>query len=287
MWFNKSWVLGDNREKVTIIENMNINSNLKVRFNMKKKELIIISILTILLAFMDISGLPSALFIDIEILDITPFYFTLMFNFILIGIIAFLTLKYLCPNWNIGLNKNNIKEGLKKYGIVGIIVGIITGIAFYIGLKPFNYNPTIWKVLIEGIIYYIGVAIVEELYVRGLLLNLIEKLCYKKKNNTMIAIILSSVIFGLGHIIGVLGQPILIIITKVIWTIAMGMYFGTIYKKTNNLWLPIILHFIINVCALPYCFTTIITYPNISLYIILPTYLLLGIYSVFIMKSER
>lgn len=254
---------------------------------MKKKELIIISILTILLAFMDISGLPSALFIDIEILDITPFYFTLMFNFILIGIIAFLTLKYLCPNWNIELNKNNIKEGLKKYGIVGIIVGIITGIAFYIGLKPFNYNPTIWKVLIEGIIYYIGVAIVEELYVRGLLLNLIEKLCYKKKNNTMIAIILSSVIFGLGHIIGVLGQPILIIITKVIWTIAMGMYFGTIYKKTNNLWLPIILHFIINVCALPYCFTTIITYPNISLYIILPTYLLLGIYSVFIMKSER
>lgn len=254
---------------------------------MKKKELIIISILTILLAFMDISGLPSALFIDIEILDITPFYFTLMFNFILIGIIAFLTLKYLCPNWNIGLNKNNIKEGLKKYGIVGIIVGIITGIAFYIGLKPFNYNPTIWKVLIEGIIYYIGVAIVEELYVRGLLLNLIEKLCYKKKNNTMIAIILSSVIFGLGHIIGVLGQPILIIITKVIWTIAMGMYFGTIYKKTNNLWLPIILHFIINVCALPYCFTTITTYPNISLYIILPTYLLLGIYSVFIMKSER
>ena len=46
----------------------------------------------------------------------------------------------------------------------------------------------------------------------------------------------------------------------------MGIYFGTIYKKTNNLWLPIILHFIINVCALPYCFTTITTYPNIGLY---------------------
>ncbi len=254
---------------------------------MKKKELIIIGILTILLAFMDISGLPSALFINIEILDITPFYFTLMFNFVLIGIITFFTLKYLCPSWKLGLNTKDLKVGLKKYGIVGSAVGIISGIAFYIGLKPFNYNPTIWKVLIEGIIYYIGVAIVEELYVRGLLLNFIEKLCHKKNNNTMIAIILSSVIFGLGHIIGVLGQPILIIITKVVWTIAMGIYFGAIYKKTNNLWLPIILHFIINVCALPYCFTTITTYPNVSLYIILPTYLLLGIYSVFIMKSER
>ena len=64
------------------------------------------------------------------------------------------------------------------------------------------------KVLIEGIIYYIGVAIVEELYVRGLLLNLIEKLCHNKRNKEIIAIILSSIIFGLGHIFGVLGQSV-------------------------------------------------------------------------------
>lgn len=254
---------------------------------MKKKELIIIGMLTILLAFMDISGLPSALFINVEILDITPFYFTLMFNFVIIGIISFLTLKYLCPNWKLGLNKKGLVNGLKKYGIIGVFVGVVSGIAFYIGLRPFNYSPTIWKVLVEGIIYYIGVAIVEELYVRGLLLNLIEKICYKKRNNTIIAIISSSVIFGLGHIFGVLGQPILIIITKVVWTIAMGLYFGAIYKKTNNLWLPIILHFIINICALPYCFTTITIYPNISLYIILPTYILLGIYSLYIIKRKK
>lgn len=254
---------------------------------MKKKELLIIATLTILLAFMELTGLPSSLFINIEVLDITPFYWTLMFNFIIISIIAFFTLKYLCPNWKLGLNKKELKNGLKKYGILGIFVGIISGIAFYIGLKPFNYSPTVWKVLIEGIIYYIGVAIVEELYVRGLLLNLIEKICYKKKNNTIIAIILSSIIFGLGHIFGVLGQSIFIIITKVIWTIAMGIYFGTIYKKTNNLWLPIIVHFIIDICALPYCFTTMQGYPNISLYMILPTYILLGIYSLYIMKRER
>lgn len=252
---------------------------------MNKKDLIIVSILTLLIAFMDISGLPSTLFINIDILDITPLYFSLMFNFIIIGIIAFLVLKYLCPNWKLGLNKKGIIIGLKKYGIIGIIVGIITGIAFYVGLRPFNYSPTIWKILIEGIIYYIGVALVEELYVRGLLLNLIEKICYKKRNNTVIAITISSVIFGLGHIFGTLGQPILIVITKVVWTIAMGLYFGAIYKKADNLWLPIILHFIINICALPYCFTTLTTYPNMSLYIILPTYIALGIYSFYIMRK--
>lgn len=253
---------------------------------MKKKELIIIGILTILLAFMEITGLPSLLFINIKVLDITPFYWTLMLNFIIIGIIAFLILKYLCPNWRLGLNVNGIKLGLKEYGSVGFIAGIISGIAFYIGLQPLNYNPTIWKVLIEGVIYYIGVSLVEELYVRGLLLNLIEKIFAKSNCKTLIAIITSSVIFGLGHIFGVLDQPILVIITKVIWTIAMGIYFGTIYKKTNNLWVPIVLHFIIDVCALPYCFTTTQGYSNISLYIILPTYIVLGIYSLYIMKRE-
>ena len=253
---------------------------------MNKKELIIISVLTILLAFMDISGLPSALFVNINILDINPIYFTLMINFIFIGLISFFTLKYLCPSWKLGFNKNGIVSGLKKYGLIGIVVGIVSGIAFFIGLT-LDASPSIWKVLIEGIIYYIGVAIVEELYVRGLLLNLIEKISYKSKNSTLIAIIVSSVIFGLGHIFGVLGEPILVIVTKVIWTIAMGMYFGAIYKKTNNLWIPIILHFIINVCALPYCFTTNTSYPMISLYIILPTYLLLGIYSMYIMKMNK
>ena len=252
---------------------------------MKKKELIIIGFLTVLLAFIELSGLPSALFVNINFLDITPYYFTLMFNFLIIGLISFLTLKFLCPNWKLGLKKDGLKEGLKRYGIPGIAAGIISCVAFYIGLTPFDYNPTILKVLIEGIIYYIGVAIVEELYVRGLLLNLIEKLCHNKRNKEIIAIILSSIIFGLGHIFGVLGQSVFIIITRIISTISMGIYFGTIYKKTKNLWLPIIIHFIINVCALPNCFSSISTYPNVSSYIILPAYLLLLIYSLYIMKK--
>ncbi len=254
---------------------------------MKKKELIVIGVLTVLLAFMDISGLPCSLFMNIKVLDINPIYWSLMFNFIIIGIIAWLSLKYLCPSWRLGLNKHGLLTGLKKYGIAGIAVGIVSGIAFYIGLRPFDYKPTIWKILVEGIIYYFGVAFVEELYVRGLLLNLVEKLLTKNKNKAIIAVILSSVIFGLGHIFGTLGQPLLVIIAKVIWTISMGMYFGTIYKKTDNLWLPIILHFIIDICALPYCFTTMQGYSDVSLYIILPAYIILGIYSLHIMKKVK
>lgn len=254
---------------------------------MKKKELIAASVLTALLAFMDISGLPCSLFLNIQVLDITPVYWTLMLNFVIIGIIAFFTLKYLCPGWELGLHRKGIAAGLREYGIIGAAVGIISGIAFFIGLQPFDYKPSFWKVLIEGIIYYFGVAFIEELYVRGLLLNCIEKLLIHHKNRTMIAVIFSSAIFGLGHIWGVLGQPLLVIIAKIVWTVAMGFYFGTVYKKTNNLWVPIILHFIIDICALPYCFSTVQGYSNVSLYIIVPTYIILGGYSLRLQAGKQ
>ena len=253
---------------------------------MNKKELIYIAVLTLVIAFMDITGIPSVFFINIQVADIEPFYFTLMINFLIIGIIAFLFLKILCPNWKLGFTKTGLIDGFKKYGIVGIAVAVMGFIAFYVGLLPFDRQPSTAKVLVEGVIYYVGVAIVEELYVRGLLLNLIEKMLAKNKANTLISVILSSVIFGVGHIFGTLNQPVLVIVGKVVWTVGMGMFFGMVYKKTDNLWLPIIIHFLINACALPYCFSNISGYTNLTLYIIIPVYIILGIYSFVELKKK-
>lgn len=176
-------------------------------------------------------------------------------------------------------------DGFKKYGIIGALVAIAGFIAFYVGLSPFDCQPSIQKVFIEGVVYYIGVAIIEELYVRELLLNLMEKMLAKSKNSTLIAVVLSAVIFGVGHIFGVLNQSLLVIVSKVVWTIGMGIFFGMVYKKTNNLWLPIMLHFFINVCALPYCFSSINGYADLTLYIVVPVYIILGIYSFIELKK--
>lgn len=254
---------------------------------MKKRELIYIAILTAVIAFMDITGIPSAFFVNIKIADIEPIYFTLMVNFLIIGAVSFLFLKVLCPEWKIGFRKKGLISGCKKYGIIGALAAVMSFIAFYAGLYTFDYQPSIGKVLIEGVVYYIGVAIIEELYVRGLLLNLIEKLFAKSKNSTMIAVLSSSVIFGVGHIFGTIGQPPLVIVSKVIWTIGMGMFFGTVYKKTDNLWLPIVMHFLINVCALPYCFSSVSGYADLTLYIIIPVYIILEIYSFTELKKTR
>lgn len=251
-----------------------------------KKEIIAAGILTVIMAFMDISGLPSALFINIQLADITPFYFTLMINFLFTGLVCYLGHRLFCPNWKLGLKWSGVWEGLKKYGLAGILALVCSFLAFYIGLQPFDNEPTIWKVLIEGFIYYIGVGIIEELYVRGFLMNLIEKLFHGKKNAVLWAVVLSSVIFGVGHIFGALGSPLLVIVCKVVWTVGLGIYFGAVYKKTNCLWVAIILHTVMDFCGVPFCFSTSSAYPEISLYIILPVYLLLGGYGIYILRKE-
>lgn len=252
---------------------------------MKKRELIYIAILTALIAFMDISGIPGTLFFHIQIADIEPVYFSLMMNFLMIGVIAFLYLKLLCPDWKLGLGKDGLAYGLKKYGVIGISVALAGFAAFFIGSLPFDGHPSAAKVIVEGVVYYIGVAMVEELYVRGLLLGLIEKMCAERKNSIQIAVVSSAVIFGMGHIFGSLGQPLLVIVSKVVWTVGMGIFFGMVYKKTENLWVPILFHFLVNVCALPYQFSGINGYADITLYIIVPVYIALGVYSIFALQK--
>ena len=256
------------------------------KFTKANKELIYIAILTLIIAFMDISGIPSALFVNTQIADIEPFYFTLMLNSLIIGMIAYPYLKILCPDWKLGLGKTGFVVGFKKYGVIGILIAIVGFVAFYVGLMPFDRQPSVAKVLVEGIIYYVGVALIEELYVRGLLLNLIEKIFSMSKYKTVIAVVLSSLIFGFGHIFGTLGQPLPVIVSKVVWTIGMGIFLGMVYKKTKNLWLPVLFHFLINVCALPYCFSSINGYADMTLYIIVPAYVILGIYSLIELKKE-
>ena len=79
---------------------------------------------------------------------------------------------------------------------------------------------------------------------------------------------------------------LLAIVSKVVWTVGMGIFFGMVYKKTRNLWVPVIFHFLVNVCALPYQFSNIEGYADVTLYIIVLVYIALGIYSIHALKKS-
>lgn len=252
----------------------------KARAWCAKHIIIIPLIVTLLIAFMDVSGLPIAPFIQIEAYDVNPAYFSLIANQIFAIAFCLALMKLLYPAWPFNLRRQGFGNGIKKYGIICIVSTIILFIAFYLGLTPFDHSPTMLRVLIESILYNVSLAIIEELYVRGLLLNTFRSVFAKRRRGVLWAVVLSSAIFGLGHIPGALGQPLPVIIGQVIWTFGLGIFLGAVYVKTANLWCVILFHYIFNLAGLLYCFSTQTSYPTVSLAIIIPLFLLLGVYGI-------
>lgn len=253
---------------------------------MTKKESISLVALTIVMTFMEMSALPAGLFVKIVFADINPVYFALMVNFLIAFLLCFVAKQTILKNWNFGLNGKGVKEGLRRYGIPALFATVIVSGAFCVGLVPFDNSPTVYRVIMEGIVYYMGVAVMEELYLRGLLQNIVNKWFAGKKHAVLYAILITSILFGVGHIFGAIGQPVMTIAFKVIWATGLGVFFGAVYVKTENLWVPIILHFLIDLCGIPVCFSQSTGYPVIALYASLICFSLLGVYGFYIINWD-
>lgn len=63
---------------------------------------------------------------------------------------------------------------------------------------------------------YVGVALVEEVYLRGLLQNLLEDCFENSQNAVLYAILITSFLFGFGHVFGALGQRLGTVICKTV-----------------------------------------------------------------------
>jgi len=252
-----------------------------------KKSLTTALVLTVIMAFMELTGLPAALLPDINIADINPIYFTLMTNFLFAFFLCWLWRNFVNSSWHFGLELNGICGGLKKYGLPAAAATAAVTVTLITELWPLNNTPSALRVIIEGIVYYIGVGIIEELYLRGLLQNIIEKLLKSNRNAALYAVLCTSVLFGAGHAFGAMHLPVRIIMCKILWAAALGVYFGAVYCKTRNLWVPIILHTFIDFCGIPFCFTLESEYPPLAFIASLIVYLMLGIYGIVILKKNR
>jgi membrane protease YdiL (CAAX protease family) len=78
-----------------------------------------------------------------------------------------------------------------------------------------------------------------------------------------------------------------VIIAKIIWATALGVYFGSAYVHTRNLWVPIILHALLNFAGVAFCFTQVVTYPMIGVIICLITYLLLAAFGLYTLTKAK
>ena len=116
---------------------------------------------------------------------------------------------------------------------------IIASINLWFGVA-LNFSP------IETFFYIISmlfVGFLEELIFRGLLFKAMLK------DGTKSASLISSVTFGLGHIINLIngsGMPLFSNLLQVTYAIAIGFLFTILFYKTKTLWPCIITHSIVN-----------------------------------------
>ena len=124
----------------------------------------------------------------------------------------------------------------KKY-LYFIHLFLIISVNLWNGINVVNTPSEI----IFYIISMIGVGFLEEIIFRGFLFKMMEK------DNVRTAIIVSSVTFGIGHIINLLnGAEMLPTLMQIMYATAGGYLFVTIFFKSKSLWLCIITHILVN-----------------------------------------
>ena len=91
----------------------------------------------------------------------------------------------------------------------------------------------------------IGVGFLEEIIFRGFLLKMMEK------DNVNTAIIVTSITFGIGHIVNLFnGADVIPTLMQICYSISIGFLFVTIFQKSKSLWPCIIAHIAINCLAI-------------------------------------
>ncbi len=114
----------------------------------------------------------------------------------------------------------------------------------------FNKRASLNGGFYQVILFFIesfSVGLLEELLFRGIVIALLGQLLKEGKNKVIYLLILSSVIFSLFHLANLIdGAVVGDVLLQLGYTFLLGLLWGLIYIKTNNLWLVIILHSLYN-----------------------------------------
>jgi CAAX amino terminal protease family. len=63
----------------------------------------------------------------------------------------------------------------------------------------------------------------------------------------ILACVISSMIFGFLHIVNIFaGDPVLATLSQIVDATAIGLFFAVVFLRTKKLWIPILLHGLLN-----------------------------------------
>lgn len=174
-------------------------------------------------------------------------------------------------------------KGLKYYGLAKvknikkylyfIPLILISSVNLWTGI---NINNAFYEVIFF-MITMINVGFIEEVIFRGFLFKMMEK------DNVKTAIIVSSITFGIGHIVNLFtGADIIPTLIQICYATSIGYLFVIIFYKSKSLLPCIITHSIVN------SLSVFNTENFVSIYIV-PIFLIIVplIYTVYINKNVK
>ena len=224
---------------------------------MSRKDKVVIIFLSLVVGFMYVSGLPLSLVVPANsFMGTSDFIIPVGLNILLSIVMVFLVVKLCRVSLDFKIKITDLSAGIKDTILVLVIYLCVCLIGIIYNCYPFTENPTVMRIILESIVYYLLVAIIEELLLRGLIFNLFAEFFKNRKNGVLLAIIVSSVLFAIGHVPSVISEGPLVCIFRFLYPFGFGVYAGYLYKKTDNLVIPIIYHFLFDsILDIPMAFT--------------------------------
>jgi membrane protease YdiL (CAAX protease family) len=134
-------------------------------------------------------------------------------------------------------------KNLQAY-IVVVMVVVIAGIGNY-SIYRDAFGPVLLLFILSGLL----VGLAEELIMRGIVQPLIIRYFIGRKGAIMIGVILTSLMFGLLHFFNLIREPgnFLGIFNQVLFAVSLGLFFGGLVIRTENILPVCLIHGFINV----------------------------------------
>lgn len=133
-------------------------------------------------------------------------------------------------------------KGLFTFGLLGVLGA--AG-AFVFSREPIDLAPSVSTIL-GCVTLNLAIAVSEEFLFRGVILHAMLQAWNQKKNRVMLAVIASSAIFGIRHLLNLIATPsaILLTLAQVVFTFMAGIYLCAVFLRTRNIWVCVAIHFL-------------------------------------------
>jgi membrane protease YdiL (CAAX protease family) len=153
-----------------------------------------------------------------------------------------------------GFRKKNFGKGLLlgwPFILAALLAFSSTFFASFSASGKSMVIPSPMRIIFFAIVIFL-VGLQEETLFRGVILNIMLAKWKDAPKGIMLAVVLSSAVFGLSHLITLVMEPEMVVstIAQVIASSMAGFLFCCVYLRTGNIWSNVFLHMLVDFSAM-------------------------------------